>query len=1180
MHSEHYSRTIIDNVPCGLAISTLSGTIVDMNDAFAALLGCSDKNIGQLNFLDISSRYSRETFDSQLDILVKKGKLEVSDDQLALHTGQRFNVSVSAILITVEDKSKICWFVEKRTDQDSSIFTPDHRVSTDYDVLLSSAQAKSILKTAADAIITITKSGTIHSFNPAAEKLFGYSTNEVLGKNISLLMPDPHREQHDSYLKNYLSTGNARIIGIGRESVAQRKDESIFPIHLAVSETIIGNETLFTGIITDISDVKEAQRLLTQSEERFRRSQRSANIGTWDWNIKTGDLYWSEQISALFGYKEGELQTTYENFLAAVHPDDRQYLIDSVNNCIERGEIYDIEHRCIWPDGTIKWLSERGDVSRDHNGQPSHMLGVVQDITLRKNAEQALLESEERFRGAFETAAHGMALVSLSGRWLKVNRSLCEITGYTEQELLSTNFQSITYPDDLEGSLLQFKKLLNSDLDSYQLEKRYICKTGGIIWVLVSESLIRDAAGKPLHLISQLIDITGRKKAEKDLQKAKEVAENANQAKSEFLSNMSHELRTPLNAIIGFSELLETGNGLDSRQSQDVQEIKKASYHLLKLINDVLDLAKIESRRIGLSIESVDLADSVEQCCKLIEQQANRRQITIYNNCRNNSLDVNDMFFVNVDSVRIKQILTNLLSNAVKYNREQGKISISCQPSGDHFVRLSISDTGFGIADENKSGLFKAFNRLGAECSDIEGTGIGLVITKHLVEKMGGQIGYYTTVGKGSTFWVELEKSRETPINNNSKNLELKTGALAPENTINTNAFDASVDLNSRMQRILVVEDNPTNQTLIGSQLNKLGYDYNLASTATEGFTLWKNNAYSLVLTDINLPDFSGIELTQKIRNTEKNRRVHDLVPIIAITALALKGDKERFIQSGLNDYIAKPIELSALDKMIKKWTIATDNDALSDLKPICDADQLQIDGSTLSRYVGDEPDVQEEVLRSFLVHTPNILKTIHLACENREAEKILNACHTLKSSVRTIGANSLVDTLEDLEVATRNVQWKNIFVLKNQLQRRFEQLDLVDKLETISSQEVTFGEPKILVVDDDPFILDHSICVIKRMGLNNIETANSGHMALDRLAILGSDNIELIICDLNMPQMDGMEFLERLSELQYKGKIIISSGVINNSLKSAQQFAEARQLNIKGTLEKPLTAAVLKELL
>ncbi|MGD8567892.1 MAG: PAS domain S-box protein [Gammaproteobacteria bacterium] len=1175
MRAEHYNRLIVDSLPCGVAVSTLSGTIVDMNNSFEELTGFSIENDHQLNFLDISSRYSRTTFDRHLDILFKNGNLGVMDDQLANKNGARVDVRISATLLKDKKNSIICWIVENYSDQDGNSLTADQSYATDYDVLLSSAQAKSILKTAADAIITITTSGTIHSFNPAAEKMFGYSTIEVLGKNISMLMPEPHCHQHAKYISNYLSTGNARIIGIGRQAVAQRKDKSIFPIHLAISEINFEHETLFTGIVTDISDVKEAQQLLEVSEERFRRSQRSANIGTWDWDIKTGDLYWSDQISALFGYKEGELQTTYENFLAAVHPDDRQYVIDAVDNCIYRGDIYDIEHRCIWPDGTIKWLSERGDVTRDANGEPSHMLGVVQDITLRKNAEQALLESEERFRGAFETAAHGMALVSLSGHWLKVNRSLCEITGYTEQELLSTNFQSITHPDDLEGNLLQFKKLLNSSLDSYQLEKRYICKTGSIKWVLVSESLIRDAEGKPLHLISQLIDITARKKAEEDLQKAKEVAENANQAKSEFLSSMSHELRTPLNAIIGFSELLETGKGLDSRQSQDVQEIKNASYHLLKLINDVLDLAKIESRAVSLSMESVNLTECLAQCCKLIEQQAGFRQITIHNKCRNN----NSTLFVNADTVRVKQVLTNLLSNAVKYNREQGKITIYCQSSGDGFLRVNISDTGIGIADDRKPGLFEAFDRLGAEYSEIEGTGIGLVITKRLVEKMGGRIGYYTTAGKGSTFWVEFEKIEQAPDTVVEDYLNLNNHVPGQYNLDIDTRLNTSVTLNTYEQRILVVEDNPTNQTLIGSQLKKLGYHYNLAATGNEGLALWKNNSYSLVLMDINLPDISGVELTQKIRNMERNRQVRDFIPIIAITALALNGDRERFLQSGLNDYIAKPIELFKLDYIIKKWTVPGNIDSSTTLDTGNCSDNPVIDASTLSRYVGEEPDVQETVLRSFLVHTPDILNSIHQACEDRNAENILAACHKLKSSAQTIGAKTLADTLVELETATRDTQWKNIFVFKNLLQKRFDQLNLPEKLDKLTNQ-IRFGEPKVLIIDDDPFILDHSVCVMKRMGLNNLETANSGNMALEKIATLGAENIELIICDLNMPQMHGIEFLNRLSELRFKGKIIIVSGVINDAVNAAKHFAESHQLTIKGTLEKPLTADALNALL
>lgn len=272
------------------------------------------------------------------------------------------------------------------------------------------------------------------------------------------------------------------------------------------------------------------------AKERLRRGQIFANIGTWEWNIITNDLYWSERIAPLFGHTEGTLETSYDNFLASIHPDDRQSVIDAVNACIESDAPYEIEHRIVWPDGTIRWLMERGAVIRDSNGKPLQMLGVVQDVTERVAAEQALIA-------------------------------------------------------------------------------------------------------------------------------AREEADRANQSKSEFLSSMSHELRTPLNAILGFGQLMEYDEDLSEEHADNVNEILKAGQHLLSLINEVLDLAKVESGKLDLSLEPVSLRPVVEECLSLLVTLADQRNISLHHHKTQNVA-------VRADRTRLKQSLLNLISNAIKYNRE------------------------------------------------------------------------------------------------------------------------------------------------------------------------------------------------------------------------------------------------------------------------------------------------------------------------------------------------------------------------------------------------------------------------------------------------------------------------------------------------------------------------------
>jgi len=264
---------------------------------------------------------------------------------------------------------------------------------------------------------------------------------------------------------------------------------------------------------------------LLRSEDRFIRSQRFANIGSWDWNVQTGDLHWSERIAPLFGYPIGELETTYENFLAAVHDEDRQNVIDAVNACVEQGAAYEIEHRVVWPDGTIRWVLERGDVTRDQHNTPLHMLGVVQDITERKQAEQNLKSSEERFRRYFELNLIGMAITSLEKGWIYVNERLCEIMGYSQNELTQLTWAEITYPEDLDADVAQFNRVLTGEIDGYTMDKRFIRKDGAIIYASISAKCVRNEDGSINNFVALVQDITHRKNLEDELRQERNFAE-------------------------------------------------------------------------------------------------------------------------------------------------------------------------------------------------------------------------------------------------------------------------------------------------------------------------------------------------------------------------------------------------------------------------------------------------------------------------------------------------------------------------------------------------------------------------------------------------------------------------------------------------------------------------------
>ena len=623
-------------------------------------------------------------------------------------------------------------------------------------------------------IVSITDvRGRITAVNDKFCEISGYSRNELLGRNHRILKSNSHTKSFYQDLWKTISSGE-----VWRGTICNRKKNGD---EYWVESTIVpflddkGKPYKYVSARTDVTELRE-------SENRLQRSQIIANIGTWDWNIVTGDLVWSERIGPLFGYGHQVPETTYENFLAAVHPDDRQDVINAVNKCVDQGIDYNIEHRVLWPDGTVHWVQEMGDVIRDENNKPVRMLGVVMDINERKSAEIAMLS-------------------------------------------------------------------------------------------------------------------------------AKEEAETANRAKSQFLSNMSHELRTPLNAIIGFSQLLQIDSSppLSDHQLENIDEIYKAGNHLLDLINEVLDLARIEAGRIEMSIEPVDVSKVVADTMQLIYPLAKKRGIDIsfYKSGVEISSEqlLEQRAQVKADRTRLRQVLLNLLSNAVKYNSENGKLIIACEAVDGDRLRISITDTGNGLSSEQQTQLFKVFERIGEENSNIEGTGIGLVITKSLVELMGGSIGVNSKIGEGSTFWVELaleRTERKSKIMSNKIELEVKT--------------KSSVGDKSKKYTVLYIEDNPANLRLVTQLMNRMGNVHMWsAPEPVLGLELAAEHKPDLILLDINLPGMDGFEVLRRLKRGTATKHT----PVIAISANAMHTDVEKGLKAGFEEYITKPIDVSVLMESI-----------------------------------------------------------------------------------------------------------------------------------------------------------------------------------------------------------------------------------------------------------------------
>jgi len=864
--------------------------------------------------------------------------------------------------------------------------------------------------------------------SPNIQWLFGYNPAEALAKTdfwASGIHPDDAPR---------VFAGAQTMLDLESYSHEYRfrmPDGSYRWIHdsLRVIRDSSGKPEELIGYWADIDDRVQAEKAAEMHKERLRRGQNYANIGTWDWNILTGELFWTERIAPLFGYATGELATTYDNFLAAIHPDDRQTVMDAVGACVERNVPYEIEHRVVWPDGTVRWLLERGGVKRDTDGRPLQMLGVVQDIDDRKRAELALIEHErdlreaqrlarlgswsadaasgklkwsdevyvifdrnpatytpdlaayyrdivhpedvetvsheeqlayqsdqrhnidhrfirpdgsvgwvhvegqatrdkvgnvlqlsgtvqdisariqaealiretkERFEFAVEGAGDGIWDWDMQSNAMQFSRLYMNMLGYAANELPhhADTWANSVHPDDKVRVNEQLRHYLEGKLQNYSIELRLRCKDGSYKWVLCRGTVVdRDKDEKPVRMIGIHSDISERKQAEQALVAAREEADRANQAKSEFLSSMSHELRTPMNAILGFGQLLEYDSTMSSEQKDNVHEILKAGNHLLELINEVLDLSKVESGNIDLSLEPVDVCAVVEECLGLIATLAAKRNIKISHQGLAGAA-------VRADRTRLRQVLLNLLSNAIKYNREGGSVHLTVKRAGSDRLRILVADTGYGIPADKLAQLFLPFSRLVEQNSEIEGTGIGLTITRRIVELMGGVVDVESEENKGSTFWIEL------PLEAMHKTSQDES----PQRGKNTRGETATHEVDAALHKILYIEDNPANLRLVSQILGRRQHTHLLTAHTPElGIELALSHKPDLILLDINMPGMNGYQVLEVLRATASLKNI----PVIAVTANAMPRDIERGRAAGFSDYLTKPIDIARLNSIL-----------------------------------------------------------------------------------------------------------------------------------------------------------------------------------------------------------------------------------------------------------------------
>jgi len=683
------------------------------------------------------------------------------------------------------------------------------------------------------------------------------------------------------------------------------------------------------GIDQDITDGTAMKAQLKLTSERFAIASESAGIGVWELDVESKKFVWDDSMCRMYGISPAAGSLSLAEWVSRLHMDDKARCEHAMLTALLGSCDLDIEFRILRPDGETRFLKAAARIMRNVDGAPERMMGINFDITERKRAELALLETSSLLRTVLDSAAEVSIIATDPTLTIKVfNAGAERILGYTSKELVGSVTPLLIYdPEEIKATARDLSQLTGRRVDGWAVfveptmlnkphQWTYVCKDGRRITVSQVVTAMYTENGGLLGYLSVAHDVTQQKQYEDSLRDATHKAEQASRAKSEFLANMSHEIRTPMNAVIGLSYLLGQ-TALDSQQSAVLGNINHASKTLLSVINDVLDLSKIEAGELIIEREVFSPLDLVQQLIDVTTIQANAKGVNFTVDL---SPDIPPM--VEGDAKHLNQILSNLLSNAVRFtNRGQVALRVALLGLSADNVTLafSVQDTGIGISAEAQSRLFAPFAQADATITRrYGGTGLGLSIVKSLVGLLGGTVQLNSTPGVGSEFTVTLQFALASPEARAVLEAKIPEPGEQPLAEV----------------RILVADDSDINLDVTRRILELSGAKVSLASNGLEAFELLRArpDAYDIVLMDVQMPVLDGYAATRKIRD---ELALGDL-PIIALTAGALSSERQRAVASGMNDFIIKPFDTNTLVSSVlrhftrKRQTEITDSAAVS----------------------------------------------------------------------------------------------------------------------------------------------------------------------------------------------------------------------------------------------------------